>query len=163
MGSPTTGSIATNLSVGDVISIHTRKSAGTSAPYDVVDAPYPTDGTKIERRIVDISGSNILLDKPIMRDYSTEGANDCDSGEYAFVTKGLHVHAAVIVAAPGAVVGGFAQPPQLHVPPAVDDLEALFRLSWDGYYDYSRFRTEAAAVIFSAGYVSLAGYKKTGA
>ena len=161
-----TGGIG-NIDVGDVISIHTRLSAGDGsdgAPYDIANAPLPTDGTKIERRVVEVDNVNyrLVLDKPIMRDYSTAAANDCEAGEYAFVTKGLHIHAAVIVAAPGAVVGGFAQPPQIHFPPAVDDLEALWRMSWDGYYDYSRFRTEAAAVIFSAGYVSQAGYKNLG-
>jgi hypothetical protein len=60
------------------------------------------------------------------------------------------------------VVGGFAQPPQLHTPPAVDDLEALYRFSWDGYYDYSPFRTEAAVVVYSAGYTSYAGKKAKG-
>jgi hypothetical protein len=157
------GSIS-DLAVGDIISIHTRKSDAATAPYDVLDAPLPTDGTKIERQIVSIDTDNarLTLDKPIMRDYSTAGANDCGAGEYAFVTKAVHVHAAVIAAAPGAVVGGFAQPPQIHFPPAVDDLEALWRMSWDGYYDYSRFRTEAAAVIFSAGYVSKAAYKQLG-
>ena len=48
----------------------------------------------------------IVLNKPIMRDgYQVEGANDCDAGEYAFVTKGRHIHAAIVVGAPGAVVG----------------------------------------------------------
>jgi hypothetical protein len=164
LGVFTTGTIA-DLAVGDYISIHTRKSAGTVLPYDIAGAPLPTDGTKIERRIVAIDSGNgrITVDKPILADYDVDGANDCGAGEFAFVTKGLHIHAAVIAAAPGAVVGGFAQPPQLHVPPAVDDLEALFRLSWDGYYDYSLFRTEAACVIFSAGNVSFAGFKGTGA
>ncbi len=163
LGNFTTGTIA-DLKVGDIISIHTRKSAGTTAPYDIVGAPLPTDGTKVERQIVSIDSDTgrITLNKPIMRDYNTEGENDAGAGEYAFVTKGLHIHVAVINAAPGAVVGGFAQPPQLHIPPAVDDLEALFRLSWDGYYDYSKFRTEAACVIFSAGYTSFAGYKTLG-
>ena len=45
---------------------------------------------------------------------------------------------------------------------APNDLEALWRMSWDGYYDYSLFRTEAAAVIFSAGYVSKGAHKKLG-
>jgi hypothetical protein len=163
LGSFSTGAIS-DLAVGDIVTIHTRKSAGTAAPYDVAGAPLPTDGTAVNRQIVAIDTGNgrISLDKPIMRDYSTEGANDCGAGEYAFVTKGLHIHAAVIAAAPGAVVGGFAQPPMIHFPPAVDDLEALWRMSWDGYYDYSLFRTEAAAVIFSAGYVSKAAHKKLG-
>lgn len=163
LGSFSTGAIS-NLAVGDVISIHTRKSDGATAPYDIVGAPLPTDGTKIERRIVSIDSGNgrITVDKPIMRDYNTEGENDAGAGEYAFVTKGRHIHAAIIVAAPGAVVGGFAQPPQIHFPVTIDDLNALWRMSWDGYYDYSAFRTEAAAVVYSAGYVSHATYKNLG-
>lgn len=164
LGSFTIGGIA-SLKKGDKISVHTRKSPGASAPFDVAGAPLPTDGTKVDRVIqsVDAENGRIALDKPIMRDYTAEGANDCEAGEYAFVTKGQHIHVAVIQAAPGAVVGGFAQPPQLHVPPAVDDLEALFRLSWDGYYDYNRFRTETAVVVFSAGYVNFQGHIRTGA
>lgn len=163
LGSFSTGAIG-DLAVGDVISIHTRKSAGTTAPYDVAGAPLPTDGTKVDRVIqsIDTDNGRITLNKPIMRDYDTEAANDCSAGEYAFVTKGQHIHMCVIQAAPGGVVGGFAQPPQLHVPPAVDDLEAMFRLSWDGYYDYSLFRTETVAVIFSAGYVNFEGYMNYG-
>jgi len=45
----------------------------------------------------------------------------------------------------------------------VDDLEAMFRLSWDGYYDYSRFRVDTACVVFSAGYVNFHGHIATGA
>jgi len=160
LGSFGVGSIA-DLKVGDKISIHTLRSDGQTLPFDVVNAPLPTDGTKEDRIIVGIDAGNgrVMLDKPIMRDYTTELA----SGVYAYLTKGQHIHVCVIQAAPGAVVGGFAQPPQLHVPPAVDDLEAMFRLSWDGYYDYSRFRTETACVVFSAGYVNFHGHIATGA
>jgi hypothetical protein len=156
-----TGGIG-DIGVGDIVTIHRLLSPGTTAPYDVSEAPLPTDGYKIERRVVEVDNGNyrLVLDKPIMKDYALTLETNTVAG---YVTKGIHVHVAVIVAAPGAVVGGFAQPPQLHVPPAVDDLEALFRLSWDGYYDYSKFRTEAAAVIYSAGYVSKAGYKSRGA
>jgi len=154
LGTFSTGSIS-DLVVGDKISIHTRKADGATAPYDIVGAPYPTDGTKVERTIVSIDTGNarITLDQPILRDYSTAAVNDCSAGEYAFVTKGRHIHMSVIVAAPGAVVGGFAQPPMLHFPPPIDDFESLYRITWDGYYDYGLFRTQAAAVIYSAGYV----------
>jgi len=164
LGSFATGAI-TDLAVGDVITIHTRKSAGTTAPYTVAGAPLPTDGTACHRVIQSIDSGNarITVDKPILKDYTTEAANDCGAGEYAFVTKGQHIHATIISSAPGGVVGGFAQPPMLHVPPTIDDVEAMFRLSWDGYYDYSLFRTDTIAVIFSAGYVSRQGYKRLGA
>ena len=163
-GTFASGSIS-DLAVGDVISIHTRVSPGTTAPYDVAGAVLPTDGTASHRMIVSIDTDNytITVDKPILKDYTTAGANDCGASEYAFVTKAQHIHATILASAPGGVVGGFAQPPELHVPPAVDDLEAMFRLSWDGYYQYSLFRTEVIAIIFSAGYVSRQGYKKFGA
>ena len=163
LGTFSTGAIA-DLAVGDVITIHTRKSLGTTAPYDVAGAPLPTDGTACQRVIQSINAGSgqITVDRPVQMDYTTEGANDCGAGEYAFVTKGQHIHATIIAAAPGGVVGGFAQPPMLHVPPAIDDLEAMFRLSWDGYYQYSLFRTEVVAVVFSAGYVSRQGYKRLG-
>lgn len=163
LGTFATGSIA-NLAVGDIISIHTRKSDGATLPYDVAGAVLPTDGTACHRTIVSIDTDNatICVDSPILKDYTTEAANDCGAGEYAFVTKGRHIHATVLTAAPGGVVGGFAQPPTLHVPPAIDDLESLFRLSWDGYYNYNLFRTETIAIIYSAGYVSKMGYKRLG-
>jgi len=59
-------------------------------------------------------------------------------------------------AAPGAVVGGFAQPPKLMFPPAIDDREAMYRITWDSIHNYGLFRPETAVVIFSAGYVSAA-------
>ena len=150
----------TDFSVGDVISIHTLRSDGLTAPYTVINAPLPTDGTLINRRIIsiDTATKRIVVDKPIMREYST----DLSTGVYAYVTKGVHIHAAIIVAAPGAVVGGFAQPPKLMFPPAVDDREAMYRVSWDSVHKYGLFRPETACVIFSAGYVSSAGYKKLG-
>jgi hypothetical protein len=150
----------TDFSVGDVISIHTLRSDGATAPYTVVNAPLPTDGTKLERRIVSIDTANnrITVDRPIQMDYDT----DLGSGVYAYVTKGVHIHAAVILAAPGAVVGGFAQPPKLMFPPAIDDREAMYRVTWDSVHNYGLFRPETAAIIFSAGYVSSAGYKKLG-
>lgn len=150
---------SSSFSVGDVVSLHTLRGPVAGTPFDVTNAPYPTDGTKIERRIVSIPDStSIVLDRPIQHDYDTALA----SNVYGYVTKGLHIHAAVVIAAPGAVVGGFAQPPKLMFPPAIDDREAMYRVSWDSVHNYGLFRPETAAIIYSAGYVSSAGYKRLG-
>lgn len=163
LGSFSTGAIS-DIKPGDIITIHTRKADGNTVPFDVVGAPVPTDDTFVWRQVVSVDSGNgrLTLHKPILREYVTEAANDCGAGEYAFITKGQHIHMAVVVAAPGAVVGGFAQVPQLHTPPMIDDLESVWRLSWDGYYDYELFRTEAACVIFSAGYTSFGAKKSRG-
>jgi hypothetical protein len=164
LGSFTTGAIS-DLAVGDMVTFHTRKSDGSVEPYDIVGGVLPTDGTQTTRQITDIDSGNgrITLNKPILRDgYQTEAANDCGAGEYAFMTKALHVHAAVIVGNPGAVVGGFGQVPELHVPPVIDDVGGMVRFSWDSYHQYGLFRTENAAVIFSAGNVMYGGHKSTG-
>jgi len=153
------GSI-TDFEVGDVVSIHTLRSDASTQPYTVQFAPLPTDGTKVDRRIVEVDTSNnrLVFDRPIQQDYDT----DLGGGVYAYVTKGLHIHACVVMAAPGAVVGGFAQPPKVMFPPAIDDREAMYRVTWDSVHEYGLFRPETAAIIFSAGYVSAAGYKNLG-
>ena len=78
------------------------------------------------------------------------------------MTKARHIHAAIVVGNPGAVVGGFGQIPQIHIPPTIDDVGGMVRFSWDSYHKYGLFRTENAAVIFSAGNVMYGGYKSLG-
>jgi len=149
-----------DFNVGDVVTIHTLRSDGATQPYTVVNAPYATDGTITNRRIVSIDEDNkrLTFDRPIQKAYGTA----LDDGNYAYVTKGLHIHACIVAAGAGAVVGGFAQPPKLMFPPAIDDREAMYRVTWDSVHGYGLFRPEMAAIIFSSGYVSSAGYKKLG-
>jgi len=150
----------TDFDVGDKVSIHTERSDGDTQPYTVVNAPLPTDGTKVDRVIqaIDTTNNRLTFDKPIQKDYDT----DLGSTVYAYVTKALHIHAAVVIAAPGAVVGGFAQPPKIMFPPAIDDREAMYRITWDSVHNYGLFRPETAVVIFSAGYASNWAYKRLG-
>jgi len=160
LGSFGTGSIS-DFEVGDIITIHAVRSAGTTAPYTVQYAPMCTDGFLSNRQIVSIDTDNgrICVDQPIQKELTT----DLGGGVYGYVTKGLHVHQSTIVAAPGAVVGGFAVPPGFHTPPTIDDVMAMIRFAWDGYYEYSVFRHNVAAVVYSSGHVSKMGYKGTGA
>ena len=159
LGTFDVGSI-TDFKKGDRVSIHVLKSDGATAPYDVVDAPLPTDGYKVDRIVheVDTGNGRLVFTKPIQEDYTTE----IETGIYAYVTKGLHIHACVVVTGPGAVVGGFAQPPQIMFPPAVDDRLAMYRISWDSVHEYGLYRPEVAVVIFCAGYTSQYGRKTLG-
>jgi len=47
-------------------------------------------------------------------------------------------------------------------PPAIDDREAMYRVTWDSVHNYGLFRPETAVVIFSAGYISAWGNKLYG-
>lgn len=142
------------FAVGDIISVHTIRSAswGVSSGVDF------RDGTLHNRRIVSIDSDNyrLTLDRPIMLDMST----DLGSGVYAYVTLGRHIHASIFVAQPSGLVAGVAQPPRVYNPPPVDDFESIFRFSWDDYLGYQMFNPEVFEVVFSAGTVRVKGDKK---
>lgn len=160
LGVFTTGLIS-DLVVGDVITLHTLRSAGTVLPYDVANAPIPSDGTITNRRIVEIDDVNgyIYLDRPVQKELVT----DLGAGVYGYLTKGLHIHMAVVNAAPGAVVGGFTMPPVIRFPMVIDDTGSMYRVSWHGWYEYKLFRPEVVAVIYTSGPVAPMGFKATGA
>lgn len=160
-GTPETGVLATDVSVGDVITIHTLRSAGTDTLFDIANGVLPTDGTLSNRRVVAIDTDNnrIQVDKPIQKELTT----DLGAGVYGYVTKGLHIHMGVVVAAPGAVVGGFTMPPVIRFPMVIDDTGSMYRVSWHGWYEYALFRPEVVATIFSSGPVAPMGYKSTNA
>lgn len=149
---------------GDIITIHTDESPGSSTPWNVQYAPLPSDGTLCYRQVMEVDADNgrLVLDRPIQKDYTTEAAGDCDAGEYAFVSKGLHVHVGLHMNKPGGVVGAFAQPPSLMFPSPFDDRQAQFRCTWDGVYGYKLFQPENFHVVFSAGAVSHRSYFRMG-
>lgn len=142
---------AGDFEVNDIVTIHTTR---TSA-FGVTDGVDYRSGMNTVRRIVSVDAANdrIAVDKPVMKDYST----DLGSTVYGYVTKGRHIHATVFVGGPNGVVAGVAQPPEFHTPAVVDDLEAMYRFSWDTYLKYQAFRPEVYEVVFSAGSVRLKG------
>jgi len=155
-----------NIKVGDVLTIFTDPTpAGVTTsdaawPFNIQHAPHPWDGTLTFRQVVSVDADNhrIVLDQPIQKSYET----DLGGGVYAYIAKGLHVHAAIHVDAPGAVVGAFAQPPQIMFPPAVDDRLAQYRVTYDFYGKYNMFMPERYHVVYSAGKVSRFGYAGLG-
>lgn len=158
------GTTMAKFLVGDIVTIHTVESPGTDSLWNVQYAPLPSDGTICYRQIVSVDTANARLafDKPIVKNYTIDGQGDCDAGEYAFVSKGLHIHVALHMAKPGGVVGAFADPPKLMFPAPFDDRQAQYRVTWDGVYGYRLFQPENYHVILSAGYVSARTYMRKG-
>jgi len=150
-GSPITGDLATNVQVNDIITIHLSR---TSA-FGVTNGVHPFDGTLHNRRVVDVDGATdqIMLDKPIMLDFAT----DLGSGVFGYVTKGFNVHSSIFVGAPQAIVSGVAAPIRLHTPPPIDDLESIYRFSWNDRMGHQPYNPEVMEVCFSAGSVRIKG------
>lgn len=137
-----TVSDGTAFSVGDVITVHKTRTSS----YGVTNGVDPTAGVVRQRRIVNIDGHNLGLDKPLLDDFTTSH----------YVSKATDVHMTAFIAGPNAVAAGVAQAPQVYAPPAVDDMMAIQRFTWDAYMKFQLFRTEYLAVVFSAGSDNLA-------
>lgn len=150
-GSPEAGVLGDDVIVNDIVTIHMVR---TSA-FGVDDGVHPFEGTLHNRRIVEIDTDlhRIKLDKPIMIDMDT----DLGDGVYAYVTYGQHIHASIFVGGPNSIVVGLAAPVRLHTPPPIDDLESIYRFSWNDRMGYQPFAPEVCEVVFSAGTVRVKG------
>lgn len=140
-----------DYAVNDIITIHTSRTS----TFGVTDGVNPFDGMLCNRRIIsiDVGNKRLTLDRPVMIDYAT----DLGSGVYGYVTKGVHVHASIFIGAPQGVVAGLAAPIRLHTPPAIDDLESIYRFTWNDRMGYQPFAPETFEVVFSAGSVRYKG------
>lgn len=134
---------ASGFDVGDRVSLHvTRTSA-----YGVTNGPSFMDGKKMDLRIVAIDGNNISFDQPVMEDFTV----DLGGGVYGYVTKGRHIHSALFVGGSDGVAMGVAAPPSVHVPMPIDDLGAIYRVSWSGRFGYQIFEPHVFEPVFLAG------------
>lgn len=149
--SPITGTLASNLQVNDIVTIHTTRTSS----YGATNACDPFDGSNQYRRVVSIDTGNnrICIDKPLMADLAT----DLGGTHYGFVTKGFNVHSSIFVGGPQGVVTGVAAPIRLHTPPPIDDLESIYRFSWNDRMGHQPYAPEVFEVVFSAGSVRMKG------
>jgi len=150
-GTPVEGTLEANLNLNDIITIHTAR---TNA-FGVTGGVHPFDGTLHNRRVVGIDAAEdrILLDKPIMLDFAT----NMGAGVFGYVTKGVNVHSSIFVGAPQGVVTGVAAPIRLHTPPPIDDLESIYRFSWNDRMGHQPYAPEVFEVVFSSGSVRVKG------
>lgn len=126
----------TGLNVGDVVTIHNTRTR----TYGALDGVNPTEGTVRNRRIIDITGLRVAFDKPLLDDFSGT----------TYLTSGTDIHMTSFLGGPCLAVG-VGQPPQVYAPPAVDDMQAIQRFTWDTYSRYQLYRPEFGANIYSGG------------
>lgn len=133
----------TNFKVGDIVTVHIQRTSD----FGVTNGVDFRDGKLSSRRIVSVDASNrrLSFDMPIMVDMNI----DLGSGVYAYVTKGVHVHAMVFIGGPDGIVMGVGRPPRLHMPPTVDDFDSIFRFSWDSYQGYVNYNPNVLEVVFT--------------
>ena len=144
----------TGFTVGDFVTIHVDRTSS----FGVTNGVDYRDGKLINRRIVNISGTTggtLSFDRPIMEDFTT----DLGSGVYAYVTLATNIHTAAFMAGNDGVAMGVAQAPIIHTPPPVDDLEMIYRFSWDAYLGYQAFNKNAFEVAFLGGSNRIVGAK----
>jgi hypothetical protein len=143
----------TGFQAGDFVSIHVYKE-GDSSTYDsgldselkATNGCLFTDPTKVEREIYSVpSSTRLAFTKPITTD---DFQTDLGSGVYGYVTKARHIHSAVFIKGPRGVVAGVIQPPQTYTPAPIDDVEAIYRVSWDARLKYQQMYPDRFEVYF---------------
>lgn len=151
------GTDMTKFAVNDMVSIHLQR---TSA-FGVSNGADYRDGKKEDRRIVAINAGahQLSFNIPIMQDFTT----DLGGGVFGYVTKAMHVHASIFLGGSDGVVMGVGRPPRLHFPPPVDDLDAMFRFSWDAYIGYQTYNPDVLEVLYTAGSYRNVGQIQSGA
>lgn len=137
------GSIA-DFAKNDMVTIHTRRFA--TVPTDgkgVLNGVDYREGTAKLRRIVeiDVANARISFDKPLFYEFPAG----------SFVTKAEHIHPSTYVAGAEAVINAVAEPINFVEPDAIDDLKAIWRFAWDGYYGMQVYRPEVFRTMFSSG------------
>ncbi len=128
---------AAGFALHDMVTIHKTRTSdfGTTNGVDY------REGNARLRRIVRINSNEISFDKPIFDEFPVG----------SFITKGLHIHPSVFMAGPEGVVTGVGEPIGVETPPPIDDLMAIYRFVWSGYYDTNLYRPEVFRVTFSGG------------
>lgn len=138
---------------GDFVSIHVYRQgdsstydSGLNAKFKATNGALFNDPTKIEREVHSTSGADkIIFKKPITTD---DFQTDLGGGVYGYVTSARHMHGAVFVKGPRGVVAGVIQPPQTYTPAPIDDVEAIYRVSWDARMKYQQMYPSRYEVYF---------------
>lgn len=131
--------------VGDIITIHRNRTSANGVSNGV---DYQ-DGRLHNRLVVGIDqpAGRLMLDKPIMLDFAV----DLGSSNYAWVTKGRHIHTATFIGSDDAIIMGILRAPEIRTPRPVDDYEELYRVSWKGDFGYQLFEPKGLQMWFGAG------------
>lgn len=136
---------SSGFSIGDIVTIHVDRTDANG----VTNGLDYTDGKAQNRRIVgkDDVANTIQLERPILEDFKT----DLGSSVYGYVTLAQNVHTMTNIYGPNGVVMGVAQPPRIHTPRPVDDLDMIYRISYDYYMGWQPFEKNSFEVVYLAG------------
>jgi hypothetical protein len=140
------------FSVGDYVTIH----VDTTNAKGITNGVDWTDGKLTNRRIVALTGTTtgtVAFDRPILEDFKTQ----ITTGVYGYITKGRNVHTMLFLYGNDGVAMGVAQPPTIHMPRPVDDLDMIQRITWDAYMGYQPFNKNAFEIAFITGSNRLLG------
>jgi hypothetical protein len=141
-----TVSDTTGINVGDIVTIHVDRTSAKG----ITNGVDWTDGKATTRRVVAKSGTTggtLSFDRPLLEAFST----DLGGGVYGYVTKGQNIHTALFLSARDGVVIGMAQPPTIHLPRPVDDLDMIQRITYDMYAGWNVFNKHSFELVFLAG------------
>lgn len=130
-----------DLALNDIVTIHVDR---TNA-YGVTNGVDITDGKLHERRIVAIDDVNkrLSFDLPIMEEFST----DLGGTVYGYVTKAHPVHTMTFLGGTDGIAVGVGQAPRFYTPGPVDDLNAMFRFTFDMYMGWQLFEPQVFEVV----------------
>lgn len=145
------GTDMTQFKKNQMVTLHVLRTSGQG----VTNGVDYTDGLLHNLLIESINGGahQLSFKEPIMSPFTT----DLGGGVYGYVTLGTHIHASTFIGGPDAVVAGVGRPLELHMPPPVDDMESIWRLSWDSYLGYQNYNPVVAETVFTAGSVRIVG------
>lgn len=153
---------ASGFSAGDLVTIHRVRKTDASDGHGVTNGVDYTDPMlqDVEIQSIDTSGGpgdhHIALKEPYMMTMENGKGLETDLGGtvYGYVTKGQHIHTAVVInpAADNAgVIAGVAQPPTIYTPRPIDDYESMYRIAYDFWLKYALWEPRAFEVLFLAG------------
>jgi hypothetical protein len=139
--------VAADFSVGDVVSIHTTRTAA----YGVTNGVDFLHGKTYEAEIVTVDAANnrLTISEPMTEEY-IESFNDATFGQiYAYVTLARDIHPVVIVGARGYATFASRSKVGLYNPPDVADLPGVHRFTWDEYGSPNRWNPYVYEIIFT--------------
>lgn len=148
------GADMTQYAVNDIVTLHILRGDGSVNNITSGGVDW-TDGTLQNLRItsINVGARQLTFASPIMVPFAV----DLGAGVYAYLTKGVHIHASIFLGGPDAIAVGIGRPLELHFPPPVDDRESMYRVSWDIYAGWNKYNPLVAEVVFTAGSTRVVG------
>lgn len=155
----------TGFEVGDKVTVHKLRfnlSTGLGASYPklgVVGGVDFTDPMLQDMVIASIPDStHLTFEVPyMMTDQNTSAMQgletDLGGTVYGYVTKATNIHTALFLNRNyrQGVISGFAQTPVFYRPPATDDYESIYRLSYDYWSEFKPWDPAVYQVAFLVG------------